>query len=176
MTGSFSSREQAIRDTAFFDIRLHMVPIWPRETGGRWLYVEQAEADALEEPYRQRVYHLTSLGEGHWKSAIYTLPGDPLAYAGAWQDEEPLANLSPGNLNPREGCAVVLRRNGEGDFVGSTEEGACPSTLRGAAYATTEVVISQDHFVSWDRGFDEDGRQVWGSTAGGYVFVKAGSL
>jgi hypothetical protein len=26
--------------------------------------------------------------------------------------------------------------------------------------------------VSWDRGFDKEGKQVWGAQKGGYRFVK----
>jgi hypothetical protein len=26
--------------------------------------------------------------------------------------------------------------------------------------------------LSWDRGFDEQGQQVWGAEAGAYVFLK----
>jgi len=70
----------------------------------------------------------------------------------------------------------VLRREPGGDFVGSTVDRSCPSDLRGASYATTEVRVSEGELLSWDRGFDEEGRQVWGSRAGGYLFRKAGSL
>jgi hypothetical protein len=171
MQGSFTSRAQALRDTAFSDIRLRMVPIWPQEEAF-WFYVEQAEAEALDEPYRQRVYRLTAENDGTFRSTIFELPGDPLLYAGAWRDPDPLQDLTPAHLLRREGCHVVLRKNRAGDFLGGTVAGACPSTLRGASYATTEVTFYQDRFVSWDRGFDIHGEQVWGSTAGGYEFVK----
>jgi len=172
MSGSFSSTEQARRDTAFLDIRLRMVPIWPQEDGAFWLYVEQAEADAQDQPYRQRVYRLTAEESGTFRSAIFELPGDPLLYAGEWRAPDPLQDLTPADLMPRKGCDVILRRNRSGDFLGGTTAGACPSTLRGASYATTEVTVYPDRFVSWDRGFDMHGEQVWGSTAGGYEFLK----
>ena len=58
MTGSFSSQAQAQADERYYDIRLEMVPIWTDRDDGRWLYVEQAAASALERPYRQRIYRV----------------------------------------------------------------------------------------------------------------------
>lgn len=34
------------------------------------------------------------------------------------------------------------------------------------------LYVEPDRIVSWDRGFDESGSQVWGATAGGYVFLR----
>jgi hypothetical protein len=174
MTGVFSSQNQSLQDSSFLDIRLHMVPIWPDVGPRKWMYVEQAEASALEEPYRQRVYRLSAREDGSFESAIFTLPGDPLTFAGAWAEEDPLSEIGPPDLTPREGCSVILHRNEEGDFVGSTVERDCPSDLRGAAYATTEVLITPFRLITWDRGFDQAGAQVWGSTTGGYVFLREG--
>ncbi len=176
MTGTFSSAGQAQADpNNYRDIRLRMVRIWPDRAGGPWLYVEQAAAAAPDRPYRQRVYRLALRDDGALESQVYELPGDPLRFAG-WHVAPTLFDaLSPTDLAKKEGCTVVLRRRGDGVFVGGTQGRACPSSLHGAAYTTSEVTISPDRIVSWDRGFDTDGRQVWGATAGGYVFVKVRS-
>ncbi len=39
-------------------------------------------------------------------------------------------------------------------------------------YTTSEVVLSSDRMVSWDRGWDAEGKQAWGAEKGGYVFIK----
>jgi hypothetical protein len=174
LAGSFSSAQQAAEDSAFLDIRLETWPIWSHRDDGIWLYVEQADGEALDTPYRQRVYRLTTGPDGTFISTIYSLPGDPLRFAGAWRDPELLGELPPDSLVERAGCAVLLRREPGGDFVGGTVDRQCPSDLRGASYATTEVRISATELLSWDRGFDEEGRQVWGSGAGGYLFRKYG--
>jgi CpeT protein len=44
--------------------------------------------------------------------------------------------------------------------------------LRGATYATSEVIIKNQQMISWDRGYDSSDRQVWGAEKGGYVFEK----
>jgi glycosidase len=171
MTGSFSSQEQAGQDTTYFDIRLEMVPIWRERTDGYWLYVEQAVATKRDRPYRQRVYHLTAQDDGTVRSDVYSIP-DPLRFAGAWQDSVPLAGLIPDSLSIRPGCAVVLKRAGFGVFKGSTVDKECVSDLHGASYATSEVKITPQELMSWDRGFDAEGNQVWGATEGGYVFKR----
>jgi hypothetical protein len=171
LTGSFSSASQAAADTNYFDIRLEIVPVWTGREDGRWLYVEQAAAGSLERPYRQRVYHVTAGEAGAITSEVYSIPG-PLRFAGAWRDEAPLAALAPDSLDLREGCGVVLRRTEQGVFEGGTVGVGCESTLRGAAYATSEVVLAPDGLTSWDRGFDGEGSQVWGAVGGPYVFDR----
>ena len=83
-----------------------------------------------------------------------------------------MAGLTPDSLEARDGCEVFLTRDGDGPFVGGTVDRNCPSSLRGASYATTEVRITESGMVSWDQGFDANGNQVWGATAGGYVFDR----
>ena len=171
MTGSFSSQEQAQADSNFYDIRLEMVQIWQNRTDGKWLYVEQAAASTLEKPYRQRVYRLTRLSDGTFESAIFTLH-DPLRFAGEWKKEFPLAGLTADSLEQKDGCSIILHKIAEGAFAGKTIGKNCPSNLRGATYATSEVTINENEMVSWDRGFDANDHQVWGATTGGYIFKK----
>ncbi|MDX2116430.1 MAG: chromophore lyase CpcT/CpeT [Planctomycetota bacterium] len=173
MEGSFSSAEQAAAEPEHFrDVRLHMARVWPEREDGVWLYVEQAMASAEARPYRQRMYRLSrGARRGTLESRVYELPGDPLVYAGAWKNAAVLGALEAGRLLPREGCTITLRREGE-MFTGSTDGRACASTLRGAAYATSEVTITEDALTSWDRGFDAESKQVWGAERGPYVFVK----
>jgi len=171
MTGSFSSQEQAAADSAFFDIRLQMAPIWTDRTDGCWLYVEQATATHLDQPYRQRVYRVTQLDDTTFQSSVFTLT-EPLRYAGAWAKPSPLADLTADSLEERTGCAIVLHPEGDSAFAGATVGRGCASDLRGATYATSEVRITARQLTSWDRGWDSDNKQVWGAESGGYVFIK----
>lgn len=172
LAGSYSSQRQSEVDQAFFDVRLGMRRIWPERVGEHWLYVEQAMATALERPYRQRVYRIEATAEGGAISHVYTLPGDPLRYAGAHRDPARLAGLSPADLEERRGCAIHLRRREDGRYVGATRDRECPSELRGASYATSEVVLGAERLDSWDRGYDRDGKQVWGAVTGPYRFDR----
>lgn len=172
MTGSFSSAAQAAADPNFYDIRLHMVPIWPSRSDGPWLYVEQAAATKLNEPYRQRVYRLVAQEDGTIESRVFTLPGDPLRFSGKWVAPADFEALKPEDLELRAGCSLYLRRTPDGAYVGSTQGQGCESSLRGAAYATSEARITASGMHTWDRGFDAQGQQVWGATTGGYEFRK----
>lgn len=171
MTGAFSSEAQSLADADFRNIELHMARIWPDQTDGVWLYVEQAVAEAADKPYRQRVYHLRRVGEDLFASSVYTFE-EPLARAGAWRQESPLADLGPGDLTKREGCTIYLLRRADGAFEGSTLGRLCSSSLRGATWASSEVVIMADGMVSWDRGWDDAGTQVWGAEKAGYRFDR----
>lgn len=171
MSGMFSSEGQANADTNFFNIRLVMKPIWTDRKDGKWIYVEQAAAKKLEKPYRQRVYHVYKQDKKTIISQVYEI-NSPLRFAGAWQKLKPLEELTPDSLISREGCAIHLHKSKEGVFYGSTPGKACLSSLKGSAYATSEVEIFDDRILSWDRGFDVDDKQVWGSEKGSYIFVK----
>lgn len=171
MTGYFSSAQQAEKDSDYFDIRLRMVQIWKDRKDGYWLYVEQAIAGNEEKPYRQRVYNIRVRDDSTFESVVYALP-EPLRFAGKWNDDEPLYPLNIDSLLLRDGCNVFLRKVGSIAFTGGTIGKGCISDIKGAAYATSEVTISKNQIISWDRGFDADGNQVWGARKGGYVFKR----
>ena len=173
LTGSFSSAEQhAAQPDDYQDIRLHTTAIWTQRPDGPWLYLEQAAATSLDRPYRQRICHLVSIPTGPVECVVYELPGDPLRFAGAGQAPGRFAELAPDQLLLREGCSMMMRRVTDDTFVGGMEGTACQSSLAGAAYATSEASITARRLVTWDRGFDATGQQVWGATKGGYVFKR----
>lgn len=172
LAGHYSSAAQAKEDPSFFDVRLHIVPVWTDRTDGPWLYVEQAMASDEEKPYRQRIYRVLPIPGGKAESVVYELPGDPLQWAGAWRDMARFNALDPGILQLRAGCSVMLAYAGPDALRGTTVGDRCGSALRGAAYATSEVTVTPGLLTSWDRGFDAAGKQVWGSTKGPYRFVK----
>lgn len=173
MVGAYSSAAQAKADPAYREVELRMIAIWPERSDGPWLYVEQAMAESRDRPYRQRVYRLQRGADGRLASRVYTLPGDPLRYAGAWRERAPLAKLRPRKLAEKVGCAVYLAPSADGqEFRGATEGAGCASDLRGASYATSEVTVTADSMASWDRGFDASKRQVWGAEKGPYLFLR----
>ena len=173
MTGTFSSRAQheAAPDD-YFDIRRVMLPGWQERGDGPWLYVEQALAQNPAKPYRQRVYHLRSEGAGRVVSDVFTLPADPLQFAGTWNEEKALCCIKPEDLTPRAGCSIHLVRRDDGAWVGSTDGRGCASDLRGASWAESRATLTDGLLEAWDQGFDADGKQVWGPTKGPYRFVR----
>lgn len=170
MAGKYSSKEQSKRDTNYFNISLIMTPIWEDRSDGEWLYVEQAVASNLAKPYRQRVYHLQHPSRNTYTSDIYTIK-DALSFAGAQSDDAKMKSLTFDKIELKEGCTVTLVK--EADlYKGGTEDAKCPSDLRGAKYATTKITMKEGELISWDQGFDANGKQVWGAENGGYIFIK----
>lgn len=169
MQGSYNSQVQSEVDTTYFNISLHMYPIWKDK--GHFLYVEQAINSMQNRPYRQRIYELTQIDSVTFKSAVYTLPVDSL-WIGKWKTPEAFDSLNISDITLKDGCEVVLKRLESNYYKGNTGDNTCESTLRGAAYARSEVEIFEDKIISWDRGFDADGNYVWGAEKGGYIFNK----
>lgn len=176
LVGAFASTKQSEADKSYFDIRLHMVRIWADRTDGIWLYVEQARADLINKPYRQRVYRVHRLAGGALESAVYLLPGEmeeqQKNWAGAWKLERPLAEISPEKLIAKVGCELVLKEQVDGTYAGATDGKKCPSELNGATYATSEAIVTPAGLRTWDRGYDKDDKQVWGAKKGPYIFDR----
>ncbi|MBL7786234.1 MAG: chromophore lyase CpcT/CpeT [Chitinophagales bacterium] len=169
MEGSYNTLAQSQRDTNYFHISLEMHRIWQKRSDGHWLYVEQAMAGKLDKPYRQRIYRV-AVAEKGFVSEVYELK-TPQRYIQQYKNPIAFAQLTPDSLVQRKGCEVWLHKEGD-KYVGETHLGSCESSLRGAKYATSQVTISAQQLESWDRGFDEKKQQVWGATAGPYLFVK----
>ncbi len=170
MEGNFSSELQSKTDTTYFNISLIMTQIWNSRTDGKWLYVEQAVATQLDKPYRQRVYRLQNPSKGIFTSEIYTIK-DALSFAGLQNNPSKKDKLTFDFIELKEGCTVTLEKNND-TYIGGTDADKCPSDLRGAKYATTKIVLKNRSLESWDQGFDANGKQVWGATQGGYIFIK----
>ncbi|MBT8230845.1 MAG: hypothetical protein KJO50_11340 [Bacteroidia bacterium] len=168
MTGSFNSSKQAYADTAYFDITLHMYPIWT-DRPGHWLYVEQSVTSFPDKPYRQRIYRIEKDGQG-FVSKVYEI-NDPSRFTGKWKNPAFFDSFGESILSEREGCDVHLMPT-ENGYSGSTKDDLCSSTLRGARYATSRVSIIPGKIESWDQGFDDKDQQVWGAVNGAYVFMK----
>ncbi|CAL9118172.1 unnamed protein product [Musa textilis] len=59
-------------------------------------------------------------------------------------------------------------------YEGSTPPGGFPNTWNGALYSTSELTVHRNSEIhTWDRGYDDEGNQVWGPKAGPYEFKPA---
>jgi CpeT protein len=171
MQGFYSSEAQSKEDTSYFNILLKMKPMWTNKKGEYWLYVEQAMNTTEDKPYRQRAYQLQLLNDSTITSTVYTIKsGDK--YYGDWKKEKPLENVTMDSLEVRKGCVIYIHKIKKNKYEGETNKSDCESNLRGASYATTAVSMRKKKVYSWDRGYDKEGKQVWGAVKGGYVFVK----
>jgi len=171
LTGSYSSARQATGDSSYFSVQLHMYPIWKERSDARWFYVEQALASKPDKPYRQRVYRVSMNEKQQIVSAIYILP-DPGRFTGSWNNDSLWNQFHPEELTLKSGCDVVLYWDKKKGFRGETADNGCPSEIRGASYATSHIQLGRKQLISWDRGYNAEGQQVWGAEKGGYRFDK----
>jgi len=169
MQGSFNSKNQANLDSTYYNIILHMYPIW--ENRGKFLYVEQALSSMSNNPYRQRIYELSRVTDSTIASIMYEIPNDSL-YIGQWQNKTLFDTLNITDLKLRKGCDVILKQITETTFKGGTIDPNCLSDFRKAAYSTSQVEICKDQIISWDRGYNNNDEYVWGAEKEGYVFDR----
>ena len=92
MQGSFNSEIQSQVDSTYFNISLHMYPIW-EDKEGHFLYVEQALNSKQDKPYRQRIYKVKRAGDSTFSSAIYKLDADSL-WIGKWKTPKAFDSIS----------------------------------------------------------------------------------
>ncbi|HEX5854607.1 MAG TPA: chromophore lyase CpcT/CpeT, partial [Thermoanaerobaculia bacterium] len=171
LTGTFESDGLAAAGATPEAVRIVVVAV-PKSriaNGAVVVYEEQAVAPKLDEPSRQRFYRLEEDGDAVRMRAFD--PKDPLIVRGKWRDPSVLALYGASDMRERPGCAILLRKSAD-RWEGGTQGAGCPSIRRTAATMTSALVVSRDGFIQWDRGFDEKGRQAWGSTEGGTRFVK----
>jgi CpeT/CpcT family (DUF1001) len=171
LEGRFDSADQARSTPGYPPIQLVACSADVPALGPLVLYVEQARMDATETPERQRVYVIE---QGN--------PAESVAVARVFELAEPRSSVGAcgrsvrprftrDELVERVGCMVSLRADGP-VYRGATTGRSCPTTLSGATYVTSDVVLDTVGLRSWERGFDPSGAQKWGSESGPYVFVR----
>jgi hypothetical protein len=173
--GSYSSESQHTKEPlGFYHIIMHIYPIWEERTDGRWFYVEQALSSLQNEPYRQRIYKLNMIGRDTVTSDVYNIP-EPERFVGAWKClvnkslPDAFKKLKASELTSLDGCTVYLTQNGEAGFKGGTHSGSCTSKVKDSKFMISEIDMTLDKLVTWDRGYNDKGVQVWGAKSG-YIF------
>lgn len=171
LTGRFDSSAQAARDPQYFGVQLHACPVALPALGEHVVYVEQAMLSAVDAPYRQRLY-VVSGDAARVVSAVLELDA-PEQVIGVCDFNEADRNRVLGGRTATvlPGCEVVLEADA-GGWSGGTVDDACKNDYAGATWASTEVRLTSTAIESWDRGYDDAGTQVWGATAGGYIFDR----
>ena len=177
MAGDFSNQKQAFADSKnYAHIRIFFRPLPWDFFSGIGFYSEQVYDYDLWNPYRQGVHKLVDKGEKVYIEN-YSLK-DSLLYAGAGHNREILLTITPENIARRYNCSMVFWRE-KNLFRGSVEPGnKCLITRKGQeTYLVSDVELTEETWVSWDRGMDiETNEQVWGSAIGPLKFEKCQSF
>lgn len=171
MEGMFSNQLQALADKGYAGISIHSGAIWTRSEDGYWLYCEERFLSASR-PYAQYVRHLFRKDDITIVCQDFLLP-DPLRFAGAIHYPDLLLGVTKDSLINKVGCELYFQKNAQGDFNGISNGKLCGSGDKNAAYQTQEIKVFENKMLSWQRGWDENGRQVWGPITAGCQFDKA---
>jgi hypothetical protein len=171
LEGRFDSADQARSTPGYPAIQLVACPAEVPSLGPRVLYVEQAQMDAADRPERQRVYVIEPDDpvDSAAVARVFDLavPGSSIGACGL----SVRPRFTREELVERVGCKVSLRSDGP-VYRGSTSGRSCPTTLKGATYVTSDLVLDTFGLRSSERGFDPSGAQKWGTESGPYVFVR----
>jgi CpeT protein len=170
LLGRFDSGNQAVADSTYFNITVQTCRVSVPSLGAQVLYIEQARAGMT--PYRQRLYVVEAREPSATRavSRVFEFTGMNSTYVGLCNDPTRLT-IKASDVVERAGCAVEVTWMTD-HFEGGTVERNCESSLMGASYATSEVILRTNGFTSWDRGYNSAGMQVWGAIAGPYRFVR----
>lgn len=135
------------------------------------LYAETSRADAHHRPFRECIFQVYK-AKGKLRLRTYEImrtPDQGSALTGLWAAPDAFPLLKRQDLIAS--LDVELEPTGDG-YRGKTPY-AYPTGLGGAVSMTSEMEIGRDRLKVADRGFDAEGRQVWGAEAGeGWTFVR----
>ncbi|MEX0269878.1 chromophore lyase CpcT/CpeT [Leptolyngbyaceae cyanobacterium UHCC 1019] len=136
-----------------------------------FLYQEQAMSTSLDKPYRQRFLQISPSPLSQSVRSRSFKPTDPTRWSG-------FCNVTPSlertvNLSDLGTpiCNVFLKQVGTG-YLGNTPPDGCPANIRGAIRITNHIELSLAGMNTWDRGFDAQGKQVWGAKTESYQFRR----
>jgi CpeT protein len=172
IAGDFSNQQQAFEDAKnYAHIHVFFRPLPWDFFGGIGFYSEQVYDYDLWRPYRQGVHLFIDRGEDIYIEN-YSLQ-NPMFYAGAGRELSILRSIKPDKIDRRYHCSMIFQRRGN-LFRGRVEGNSCFIEKYGKkTYLVSDVELTENTFVSFDRGLDVDNHeQVWGSRAGALKFVK----
>lgn len=134
------------------------------------LYQEQALANDLTKPYRQRFLQLSASPVSQSVRSRSFKPAKATAWINFCNKPAVDRVVQTQDLGIAV-CSVFLRRSGD-DYVGNTPVDGCPANVRGAVRIKNHIVLRSIGMDTWDRGFDAAGKQVWGAKAESYQFRR----
>jgi CpeT protein len=177
MAGEFSNQKQAFaQPQTFAHIRVFFRPLPFDFFGGIGFYSEQVYDYDLWSPYRQGVHQFIDRGDEIYVEN-YGLK-DPILYAGSGRDRSILETITNDCIERRYHCSMIFKKQ-DNLFYGSVEPGNnCLIERNGLmTYLVSEVELSENTFISLDRGMDVNTHeQIWGSKAGALRFEKQKSF
>ena len=138
-----------------------------------FLYQEQAVQENLKKPYRQRLLEVSPIASTQSIRSLAFKPSNPEAWVNFCDKALESRIILLKDLN-KEVCSLFLQRSGD-VYTGFTPPNGCPSNVRGAVRVTNRVILQKSGMQTWDRGYDANGKQVWGAKEEPYQFERISS-
>ena len=171
LSAGFSNQEQAFENPPLYAHILVKFRPLPQLAPGS-LLLEQSYAINPAAPYRIRVLR-AERQNGQLIIHNQALANDQ-RFWGAVDNGELRAQIQSADLRPLEGCAYVVREEGDG-FVGEVEPGCrCMVERKGTTtYLVSRLELTPHGMRTIDTGHDPTTHeQVWGSLAGPFDFER----
>jgi hypothetical protein len=171
LSAGFSNQQQAFENPPLYAHILVKFRPLPQLVPGS-LLLDQSYAINPAAPYRLRVLRPALGADGlviHNQALV-----DDQRFWGAIDNAELRSQIQPADLRPLEGCAYVVREQGDG-FVGEVEPGCrCLVERKGqTTYLVSRLELSAAGMRTIDRGHDPQSHElVWGSLAGEFEFER----
>ncbi|GAA0725091.1 hypothetical protein GCM10009430_30220 [Aquimarina litoralis] len=171
LTGKFSSKKQAKEESGYAAVCLINTPIWKHQSG-YWFYQELFSEEKSTAIYNQRIINIKRVDSITLSSTSYIIPNQK-KYINGWKNPSLFDQLTTDSLTVREGCDVYFKKKTSTIYQGKTSKNSCSSSFsKKILYTTSNIVISSKKISSWDRGYDKEGKQVWGKIQGPYNFIR----
>jgi hypothetical protein len=171
LSGGFSNQVQAFENPPLYAHILVKFRPLPQLAPGS-LLLEQSYAINPAAPYRIRVLRAERQGDQliiHNQALV-----NDQRFWGAVDDAELRNQIQPADLRLLEGCAYVVKEDGNG-FVGEVEPGCrCLVERKGAtSYLVSRLELNSDGMRTIDRGHDPVTHEhLWGSLPGPFEFAR----
>lgn len=150
--------------------RVEVAQSLAQDNGAIFLYQEQGTADNLAKPYRQRFLKIAPSTYSQSIESLSFKPDNLSVWIGFCRKPESDRTVQRRDLG-QPICSVFLRKTGS-TYIGNTPVDGCPAKVRGAVRITNRVILHETGMDTWDRGFDAQGKQVWGAESESYQFRR----
>jgi hypothetical protein len=167
ISGEFTSTLQSTEDSYFDNVFIKTIKFRSDEYGD-WFYTEQGEIiDGI--PYRIRVYILSYVDDTTLLNKVQKVKTENFS------GNVDLELLEFTDLEELCGCYTYIYKEYNKDgwyYYGQTNGTECKGSFRGATYTTSQFRVYEDRIISWERGWNDKGEHIWGSTKGAYQYLK----
>ncbi len=139
-----------------------------------FLYQEQGFIGSLNQPYRQRFLEITTENKQtkqYRQNLVFShsyKPDDLSQWVNFCQSDRVQDKINQTEIGQLV-CTITLKPL-LSVYVGQTPPQGCPTKARGAATVTNSIVLHEQGMETWDRGFDTQGKQLWGARKKPYQF------